>query len=197
MVPLVATNARFDTGARTADNNVGNSDMKGPTMSTTTTAPAPVAVHPFITYVADRAASREVEGLADYYGIGQLIVAGELTYDVARDSLTAAFAEREMSASTAKVYVSQGYALAQLFATFDELEEFADEECKGSRSMKRIYDATRVRPEKADEKADADEAAEMVATALVDVVLAGLANLTDPADIARVRDAAIAMLAAR
>ena len=156
-------------------------------MSTTTTTPvhnlATLATHPFIEYVADRAASREVEALLDFYSVGQLIVSGELTYEVARDLLVAAFKVRDLQASTVKVYVSQGYALAQLFATFDELEEWADDECKGSRSLKRIYDATRVRDEVASEVASEGEgeapAAVATPTALVDVVLAGLANLTD------------------
>jgi hypothetical protein len=143
-------------------------------------------MHAYIDYVADRAASREVEGLADYYGIGQLIVTGELTYDVARDELTAAFKARDLAASTAKVYVSQGYSLAQLFTTFDEVTEYADEECNGSRSLKRIYDSVKA--------AAAEPKVAKVPTPLIDVVLAGLANLKDAGEIARVRDAAIAML---
>lgn len=152
-------------------------------------------MHKFITYVADRAARREVEALADFYGVGQLIVSKELTYETARDEMVAAFAERDLQSSTAKVYVSQGYALAQLFDTFAELEEFADDECKGSRSLKRIYDATRVKAEPAaDGDSDGDAAEQVAPTPLVDVVLAGLANLTDAADIKRVLDAAAAKL---
>jgi hypothetical protein len=152
-------------------------------------------MHTYITYVADRAARREVETLADFYGVGTLIRSGEMTYEVARDELTAAYKVRNLATSTVKVYVSQGFALAQLFATFDEVEEYADDECGGSRSMKRIYDSTRVKADKveADDKAD-DKADEQGKTDLVDVVLAGLANLKNAGDIARVRDAAIAML---
>lgn len=150
-------------------------------------------MHTFITYIADRAATREVEALADFYGLGQLIVTGELTYEVARDDMTKAFKARDLAASTAKVYVSQGYSLAQLFTTFAELETFADDDCNGSRSLKRIYDATRVKAEPAVE-VEAPAAVEAPAVALVDVILANLAHLTDAGEIARVRDAAAAML---
>jgi uncharacterized protein Usg len=153
-------------------------------------------MHAYITHVADRAARREVEALADFYGVGSLIVSGEIAYDTARDDMVAAFKVRDMNASTAKVYVSQGYALAQLFDTLDEVLEFADEECKGSRSLKRIYDATRVR-ETADESGEGGESegGEGETRAMVDVILANLAQLTDTGEIARVRDAAAAMLA--
>lgn len=153
-------------------------------------------MHAYITYVADRAASREVETLADFYGLGTLVVSGEVNYDQGRDALVAAFTERGLKGSTAKVYMSQGYALAQLFDTFDAVEEFADDECNGSRSLKRIYDQTRVKDDAADEvKGEGEGDAEVAATkALIDVVLAGLANLKDAGEIARVRDAAIAML---
>lgn len=154
-------------------------------------------LHPYVIYVADRAASREVDALFDYYNVGRLIVGRELSYDTARDQLCAAFAERDMAASTAKVYLSQGYALAQLFDTFEELEEWADEEHRGSRSLKRLYDATRVRDAKPAADESTADAETVAATALVDVVLAGLANLTSAADIARVRDAAEAMLKVR
>jgi hypothetical protein len=159
-------------------------------MSTTVTPNA------FIIDVADRAASREVDALFDFHAVGSLIVKGEVSYDAARDQMVAAFTERSLTASTAKVYVSQGYALAQLFATFAEVEEFADDEVKGSRSLKRIYDATR-RAAKGDAiegEGEGEAAIVEAATALVDVVLAGLANLKSAADIARVRDAAVAML---
>lgn len=166
-------------------------------------------MHEYITFVADRAASREVDALHDFYGVGRLIVSRELSYEVARDQMVAAFTERNLAASTAKVYVSQGYGLAQLFDTFEDVCEFADDECKGSRSLKRIYDATR-RAAKADEgkadeaKADAgaDEGeGDAAATAApttdadrADAILAILASMTDAAQIARVRDAASAML---
>lgn len=150
-------------------------------------------MHTFITYVADRAATREVEALFDFYSVGQLIVSGELSYDTARDDMAAAFKARELAASTAKVYVSQGYCLAQLFTTFADLEEFADDECGHSRSLKRIYDATRVRPA-VEAETPAVAAVETPAVALIDVILANLASLTDAAEIARVRDAAAAML---
>jgi hypothetical protein len=150
--------------------------------------------HEYITYVADRAASREVEALFDFYSLGRLIVANELTYDAARDQLVTAFAERDMQSSTARTYLSQGYSLAQLFDTFDEVEEFADDACNGSRSMKRVYDTVRA-ADKGDAKGEGEgEAPAKVATALVDVILANLAQLTDPAEIAKVRDAAIAKL---
>jgi hypothetical protein len=157
-----------------------------------------MSFHPHVTYVADRAATREIEALADFYGLGSLIVGKELSYDAARDQLVDAFKARDLSPATAKTYISQGYALAQLFDTFADVEQFADDECQGSRSLKRIYDATRVKADKsADEPTVAgDESAAMETepTALVDVILANLASLTDPADIARVRDAAAAML---
>lgn len=160
-------------------------------MSVTTTL-TPVE---YIAEVADRFASREVDTLHDVWAVGSLVHSNEISYDAARDGLAAAFAERGLSASTAKVYVSQGYGLAQLFATFDEVEAFADDECKGSRSLKRIYDATRVREPKAEaEGAGEAEVATTEPTPLVDVILANLAHLTDPAEIARVRDAAAAML---
>lgn len=152
-----------------------------------------MSMHAFITYVADRAATRETEALADYYGLGSLVATNELKYDAARDQLVEAFKAREMSAGTAKTYLSQGYALAQLFDTLADVEAFADDECNGSRSLKRIYDATRAKDADADAPAEA-EAEAATPTALVDVILANLASLTDPADIARVRDAAIAML---
>ena len=154
-------------------------------------------IHAYITYIADRAASREVETTADFHGLGQLIVKGDLSYDTARDQTIAAFAERSLTPSTAKTYVSQGYALAQLFPTFAELEAFADDECNGSRSLKRIYTATRDKSDKGEGEGEGEAEAEAVTeatTALVDVVLAGLAHLKDAGEIARVRDAAIAML---
>lgn len=154
--------------------------------------------HAFITYVADREATREVEQLSDYYGLGQLIVTGELKYESARDQLVAAFAERDLKSSTAKVYMSQGYALAQLFDTFADVEDHADEVCNGSRSLKRIYDSTRVKADApvADATAEGEtNAAETAPADLLSVILANLAHLTDAAQIAQVRDAAIAMLA--
>jgi hypothetical protein len=152
-------------------------------------------MHAYIIYIADRAASREVETTADFHGLGQLIVKGDLSYDAARDQTIAAFAERSLTPSTAKTYVSQGYALAQLFPTFAELEAFADDECNGSRSLKRIYTATRDKSDKGEGEGEGEaEAVTEATTALVDVVLAGLAHLKDAGEIARVRDAAIAML---
>lgn len=154
-------------------------------------------MHEYITYIADRAASREVDALTDYYGVGRLIATGELTYDAARDQMIAAFRERNLTPATAKTYLSQGYALAQLFETFEDVEAFADDECAGSRSLKRIYDT--VKRAGADDAADAgetesgDEATD-APTPLVDVILANLAHLTDAGEIARVRDAAAAML---
>ena len=154
-------------------------------------------MHTYLIHVADAAASREVSTLADFYGVGSLIVSKELTYDVARDSLIKLFAERNLAASAVKVYVSQGYALAQLFDTFDDVEAYADDVCKGSRSLKRIYDSTRVKADKADKAEGTAEAeAEAPATALVDVILANLAHLTDKADVERVRMAAASMLSA-
>jgi hypothetical protein len=167
-------------------------------MSTATVSITPDTVHPFVDYVADRAASREVDATFDYWGVGRLIVSGELAYEVARDQMVAAFKIRDLATSTVKTYMSQGYALAQLFETFEELEEWADEECNGSRSLKRLYDASRVREPKADAEVSGEgetNAAETVPANLLDVILANLAHLTDAADIAKVRDAAIAMLA--
>lgn len=135
-------------------------------------------VHAFITYVADRAASREIEALADFYGVGSLVVSGEMTYDAARDQMVAEFTSRNLAASTAKVYVSQGYSLAQLFDTFEDVETFADETCGGSRSLKRIYDATRVKADKSAEGEGETNAAETTAMSQLDVVLAALPNLT-------------------
>lgn len=155
------------------------SNLGGSQMSTT---------HAFITYVADRAASREIEALADFYGVGALVVSGEITYETARDDMVAAFKARSLAASTAKVYVSQGYALAQLFETFEDVETFADDECKGSRSLKRIYDATRVKDDESDESGEGEgetNAAETVPMSQLDVVLAALPNLT-PAERATV-----------
>jgi hypothetical protein len=150
--------------------------------------------HAYITFVAERTARREVEALADYFGLGQLIVSKELTYDVARDQLVEAFESFGLKGSTAKTYVSQGFALAQLFDTFADVELFADDECAGSRSLKRIYDATKDEP--ATGPGESAPVAEVVApTPLVDVILANLANLKDAGEIARVRDAASAMLA--
>jgi len=157
-----------------------------------------MSFHAYVTYVADRAATREIEALADFYGLGQLIVKGDLSYDAARDQLVDAFTARDMSGATAKTYVSQGYALAQLFDTFADVETFADDECKGSRSLKRIYDATRVRAPKAETSTESgDESAAMETaepTAMIDVILANMAQLTDAAEIAKVRDRAIWML---
>lgn len=154
-------------------------------------------MHTYITYVADRAATREVEALLDFYGVGRLIVAKELSYDVARDQMVAAFTERGLTAATAKVYVSQGYCIAQLFDTFDAVETFADEECNGSRSLKRIYDKTR------DKSAavvadDVDPEAAKVVTkqSLADVIIANIAHLTSRDDLQRVLDAVMARAAA-
>jgi hypothetical protein len=97
-------------------------------------------MHKHIIYVADRAARREVEALADFYEVGRLIISKELTYEQARDEMVTAFTARGLTGSTAKVYVSQGYSLAQLFATFADVEEYADEECKDSFAG-RIYDS--------------------------------------------------------
>lgn len=140
--------------------------------------------HDFITYVADRTASREVDALADYFGIGELIRAREITYKNAQEQLIAEFDRRDMKAGTAKTYLSQGKVLAAMFDSFDDMVDYADAECDGSRSMKRIYDSMKGKGASKPKKAQ------------VDVVLAGLANLSDPGEIARVRDAAIAMLAA-
>jgi hypothetical protein len=146
-------------------------------------------MHTYIEYIANRAATREVEALADYYGLGALVVAGELTYDVARDDLTSAFKARNLAVSTAKVYLSQAHSLAQLFDTFDAVEEYADVECDGSRSLKRIYDhVTRaakgeVEVEGGEGETNAD--VETVATSQLEVVLAALPNLT-PAERAQV-----------
>jgi hypothetical protein len=160
-------------------------------MSTTITPNA------FIIDVADRAASREVDALFDFHAVGTLIVTNAIGYDAARDLLVASFVERGLTASTAKTYLSQGYAIAQMFGTFDEVEAFADDEVRGTRSLKAIYTAIR-NAAKGEVEAEGGEAeAEAVTeatTALVDVVLAGLANLRNAGDIARVRDAAIAML---
>lgn len=150
----------------------------------------------YIVYVADRAATREGEALMDYFGIGELVSSGRIAYEVARDELAQAFKDRNMSPNTAKVYVSQAVALAELFDDYESVATFADEVCGGSRSLKRIYDATRVRDDVTDDVTDdaADESGDEGSTPLVDVILANLAHLTDAADIARVRDAAAAML---
>lgn len=97
----------------------------------------------YLIYVADRCASREVDALTDFYGVGRLILSGEVAYEVARKELQAAFSERGLQASTATTYISQGHCLAQLFDTFDEMCEWADDECKGSRSLKRLADTAR------------------------------------------------------
>ena len=153
--------------------------------------------HAFITYVADRAASREIEALADFYGVGTLIVSGEISYEAARDQMVTEFKARNLAASTVKVYLSQGHSLAQLFDTFADVETFADDECGGSRSLKRIYDAVKGKPAKAASETPAEGAtneADTAPAALIDVILANLASLTDAGEIARVRDAAAAML---
>ena len=152
--------------------------------------------HAFITYVADRAASREIEALADFYGVGSLIVKGEMSYDAARDQMTDAFKVRGLAASTAKVYVSQGYSLAQLFDTFENVETFADDECNGSRSLKRIYDATRVKDEtpasEGEGEGETNADVETVKASQLDVVLAALPNLS-PAERSQVVDACRAL----
>lgn len=158
--------------------------------------------HEFINYVADRTASREVDALYDYFSLGTVIRSGELTYDAARDQLVAAFESRSMKAGTAKTYLSQGFQLAIAFRTFSALEEWADLEHDGSRSMKRLYDATRVKSEPAVEEPAVEESAveepavDDMATDAVrrDAILAILASMTDAADIATVRDAAAEML---
>lgn len=122
-------------------------------------------MHKYITYVADRSAQREGEALTDFYGVGRLVVTGELTYDQARDQMVDAFKVRNLTASTAKTYVSHGYTLAQMFDTFKDVEEYADEECNGSRSMKRIVDSMSTATPKAKKSQ-------------LDVVLAALPNLT-------------------
>ena len=152
-------------------------------------------MHKYIVSIATKAANREVAALTDFHKLGLMVVAEELSYDQARDELCEAFKARKLSAATAKVYLSQGFALAQAFATLAEVKAFADENCKGSRSLKRIYDALKNQgSEDADGEDDGEDVAELTATALVDVILANLAHLTDKAEIAMVRDAAIAML---
>lgn len=123
-------------------------------------------MHKYIVSIADRAMKREAETLYDFVGLGHLVQSGELTYEVARDDTIAAFKERGMSGATAKTYVSQGSTLATVFANFDELESFADDECGGSRSLKRIYDAVK------------GKAAPKAKKPLVEVVLAALPNLS-------------------
>lgn len=158
--------------------------------------------HAFIDYVADRAASREIEALADFYGVGTLIVTGELSYDDARDQMVAAFKSRTLAPATAKTYVSQGYCLAQLFDTFEDVEAFADDECGGSRSLKRIYDTARKAGKDDDESGDESGEAEPEAATVApttdadraDAILAILSGMSDAAAIARVRDASAAML---
>ena len=149
-----------------------------------------------IVSIARKAANREVAALTDYVKLGHAIVAEEISYDVARDELCEAFKSRKMSPATAKVYLSQGFRVASTFATFADVKAYADERCQGSRSLKRIYDAI-VKDEKGEVEGEGEgegEAAELTATALVDVILANLAHLTDKVEIALVRDAAIAML---
>lgn len=138
----------------------------------------------FIIYIADRTASRDVDGLADYFGLGQLIRNREITYKRAATELTAALEFRNVKATTAKTYLSQGASLAKLFDSLDELFDYADAECDGSRSMKRIYDSVKGKGKAKPKKA------------LVDVVSAGLANLSDAAEIRRIMDEAAAMLKA-
>ena len=148
-----------------------------------------------IVSIARKAANREVAALTDYVKLGHAIVAEDISYDAARDELCEAFKSRKMSPATAKVYLSQGFRVASTFATFADVKAFADERCQGSRSLKRIYDAI-VKDAKgeADDEGEADEAEAVTATALIDVILANLAHLTDRDEIALVRDTAANML---
>ena len=149
----------------------------------------------FIVSIAKKAANREVATLADFYKLGQMVNTGELDYDTARDDLVAAFKARKMSGATAKVYLSQGFGIAQVLPTMEDVKVYADANCKGSRSLKRIYDSLKADAKGDDEGDDeGDEAEVATPTALIDVILANLAHLTDRDEIALVRDAAIAML---
>jgi hypothetical protein len=150
----------------------------------------------YIASIAVKAANREVAALTDYFKLGRMVVTEELTYDVARDELGAAFKERNMSAATAKVYLSQGFKVASTFESMADVRKYADDRCQGSRSLKRIYDAI-VKDAKGEAEGDegeADEAEAVTATALVDVILANLAHLTDRDEIKLVMDTAANML---
>jgi hypothetical protein len=161
-------------------------------MNTTT---ATMSVSEYVDHVADRAASRESEQLFDFFSLGRYVATGEATYDQVRDLAVAAFKVRNLATSTVKVYVSYGYGIAQLFDTFDDVETFADDECNGSRSLKRVYDATRNRDEAGDDdeagegegEGEGDEAGETRPVA--DVIIALLAQVTDRADLARIAEA--------
>lgn len=163
-------------------------------MSTTTIADAKYDA--FISDVARHAADRETSTLFDYYGVGTLVARHGRDRDAVKADLVKAYRALNVQASTVNVYLSQGIAIAGKFETWNALETFCDDELKGSRSLKRVYDAIKAADKPESPATDSDEtpAVESPATALVDVVLAGLANLKNAADIARVRDAAIAML---
>ena len=162
-------------------------------MSTTIAPITDAKYATFIAEVAQHAADAETTTTFDYFGVGTLVARHGRDRDAVKSDLIAAYRDRGVKASTVNVYLSQGIAIATRFATWNALETFADDELNGSRSLKRIYDA--IKSEGKPEPEAAAEPAEVVApTPLVDVILANLAHLTDAGEIARVRDAAIAML---
>lgn len=150
----------------------------------------------YIVSIVKAVARRNSDTLRDFHKAGAMIVAGELTYDQVRDDAMATAKECKLAPATVKVYVSQGYAIAQALTTWAEVRKYADDRCKGSRSLKRVYDALKAdaKGEAEGDEGEADEAEAVTATALIDVILANLAHLTDKGEIAQVRDAAIAML---
>ena len=154
--------------------------------------------------IADRCASREVDALSDFFELGRVIVDGQMSYESARDQMVAAFKKRDMAASTAKTYVSQGYTLAQLHDTFESLTDWADAECNGSRSLKRLVDTAR-KGAKAEPVAAIGAGNVLALTSggstVTDVdranaAIAILRGMSSAAAIAMVRDAAASMLGA-
>lgn len=206
-IPLVPTSGErmtvYKVGSiptvRTARNTASYMNPEVPQMSTTTTLPV-VSLDEMIDAIADRTAAREVDALHDYYLLGRRIVEGA-EYKPVQTAMLAAFKVRNLAASTVKVYMSQGYGLAALFDTFEALTDWADDECGGSRSLKRLYDT--VRKAGKDDEAEGGEGGEgegeAVATVTTDAdraaaILAILGSMTDASAIASVRDAAVAML---
>jgi hypothetical protein len=151
----------------------------------------------YIVSIATKAANREVAALTDYFKLGRMVVTEDISYDTARDELGEAFKARKMSPATAKVYLSQGFKLASTFEDMAAVRKYADERCQGSRSLKRIYDAIVADAKgEVEGEGEGEDAETVTATALIDVILANLAHLTDKAEIALVRDTAANMLSA-
>lgn len=122
--------------------------------------------HPTITSALDAESSHDVRRLHTFYAVADAIATGELSHEDAIAQVKSGAERRELKASTCGVYLSQARGIRAMFDTMGDVESFADDECKGSRNLQRIYNAVKG-PGKPKAK-----------KALVDVVLAAIPNLS-------------------